>query len=324
MVRLAILGTGFISGTHAASARNLPDVRVEAVYSRTEASAGRFATEYDIPKTYTNYRELLADPEIDAVVIGLPTPWHRLFTEEAAAAGKHVLCEKPMALCVEDAKAMVSACDRAGVIFMVAHVLRFWPEYVAAKKLLDSGELGRVRALSAYRLNPVPQWSAGGWLLVPEQSGGVPVDLHIHDLDVATWYLGAPTHLTARGLCTATGLVSEVVSVLQYPDDRIAYAEAGFLLPEGDSLKMGFRIVCDGGVIEYSNHSNPTLRASQAGKPVPLSPLPQEDGYTAQLQYFADCVQHGRPPDRCPPSAALAALRLALDAWSQVKKSQPC
>jgi predicted dehydrogenase len=319
MINLAIIGTGFISHTHAASARDLPDVRLHAVYSRSEDRARQFAEQYDIPRTFTDYATLLAEGEIDAVIIGLPTPLHREFTEQATAAGKHILCEKPVALTLEDTDAMIAACDQADVILMIAHVLRFWPEYVSAKTLVDNGVFGPVRAVSAHRLNIVPQWSAGGWLLDPQQSGGVPVDLHIHDLDIICWFLGSPMRLTARGLQTQDGLVKEVISLLEFPDGRIAYAEAGFLLPEGDSLKMDFRIICEKGVIEYSNQSQPTLRAFQAGKPVSLPPLPQEDGYTAQLRYFAECVQSGKSPERMPPAAARLALQLALEAKSQVE-----
>lgn len=319
MLNLAVLGTGFISNVHASSAQNLADVRLAAVYSRNEERARQFAQQFGIPKTYTDYNALLSDAGVDAVIIGLPTPFHKSYTLLAASAGKHVLCEKPIALTLDDADSMIAACRQNAVVLMIAHVLRFWPEYVSAKALVDQGTFGPVRAVSAHRLQVVPQWSAGGWLLDPQQSGGVPVDLHIHDLDIICWFLGSPTRLTARGLQVPGGLVKEVISVLEYSDDRIAYAEAGFLLPKGDSLKMDFRIICETGVIEYSNQSQPTLRAFQSGKAVSLPPLPQEDGYTSQLRYFVECVRAGEPPDRIPAEAARLALELALEAKRQVE-----
>src|SRR5207248_5673184 len=129
----------------------------------------------------TDLDAAIADPEIDAVDICLPTPIHRATAERALGRGAHVLLEKPIALALEDADAIVEAAARSGRIFMVGLVLRFWPEYVELQRRVASGELGGPRAVNAHRLSPPADWNE--WMADRSQSGGTPVDLMIHDFD---------------------------------------------------------------------------------------------------------------------------------------------
>src|SRR5262249_39097345 len=154
-------------------------VRVKWLASRTrggqvaESVGAEFTTDLDA---------VLADPEVDAVDVCLPTPLHRSVAERALAAGKHVLLEKPIALTVEDADAIVAAAaavpDR---VFMVGMVLRFWPEYVELQRRMAARELGRPLAVQASRLSPPADWN--DWMADHAQSGGPAVDLMIHDFD---------------------------------------------------------------------------------------------------------------------------------------------
>src|SRR5581483_8683347 len=111
-------------------------------------------------------------------------------TEAALAAGKHVFLEKPIALTLEDADAIVAAAERSGRMLMVGLVLRFWPEYVELQRRVAAGELGRPLAVSALRLSPPADWN--DWMADRSQSGGTPVDLLIHDFDQMNWLLGTP------------------------------------------------------------------------------------------------------------------------------------
>jgi len=311
VVRLACIGTGFISAIHAENCRNLGTVELTAVYSRHHDSGARFAEKYSIPRVYTDYEELLSDKQIDAVLICLPTPMHREFSIRAAEVGKHILCEKPIALTVEDGEEMIESAEKNNVVLMIAHVLRFWPEYVMAKSKIDEAQTGRIRSVAAYRLSAPPEWSSGNWLLDASQSGGVPVDLMVHDIDFIEWLLGEPRSVKASGALARSNFVESVASVFEY-DHAIAYAEAGYILPRSESLRMGFRIVCENGVIEYSNRSHPTLAISREGEPVTYPFVPSLSPYGAQMSYFAECVRNARYPSQCPPRAALSSLAIAL------------
>lgn len=167
-------------------------VRVKTVCGRSPERAARVAESVGaVPGT--DLDSVLDDPEIDAVDICLPTPIHRDVAGRAFAAGKHVLLEKPLALTVEDAEAIVAAAERSGRIFMVGLVLRFWPEYVELGRLVERGELGRPKAVFTQRLSPPADWA--DWLRDRDQSGGTPVDLMIHDFDQINALLGTPSTL---------------------------------------------------------------------------------------------------------------------------------
>ena len=316
-IGLACIGTGYICEIHARSAAAVEGVCLKAVWSRSQDSGKRFSERHRISRVFTDHRQLLNDPEVDAVIIGLPTPLHHKTVLEASEAGKHILCEKPIAASVKEGEEMIRSAAAAGVLLMVGHVLRFWPEYMAAKQLADGGSLGRIVSLSACRLSSVPRWSAGSWLLDPGQSGGVPVDLQIHDIDFIRWLLGEPLDVAAKGTKNPKGLVSDVVSLFQF-QGALASAHASWALPEGEKFKTGFELIGDGGVLRYDNLSKPTLSLSQNGKAQPPPALRSIDPYVAQLEYFVECVRTSRSPLRCPPEDSLAALALSLRVKSLV------
>lgn len=310
-MRIACVGTGYINAIHAQSCRNAKDVELAAVYSRREESGRSFAQKFSIPRVYTDYEQLLRDKQIDAVVIGLPTPLHKEFTVRAARAGKHILCEKPIALSTGDCEEMIGEAKKSDVIFMIGHVLRFWPEYVATKSVIDNGVMGGIRSLATYRLSAIPEWSSGNWLVDGSQSGGVPVDLQIHDIDFIRWMLGQPISLKSIGTMINSNFINSVVSTFGY-EKAVAYSEAGYILPRNEKFKMGFRIMCEKGIIEYDNHSIPTLAMALDGKPFKYPSLSTIDPYTVQISYFIECVQKSQYPQQCPPIAALQALEIAL------------
>jgi predicted dehydrogenase len=316
-IGLACLGTGYVSEIHARCAAGVEGVQLKAVWSRTQESGRRFSERHRIPRVYTDYRQLLDDPEVNAVIIGLPTPMHHATALEAAKVGKHVLCEKPIAMTVGEGEEMIRSAAAAGVVLMIAHVLRFWPEYMAAKQLTEGGSLGKIVSLSAYRLSSVPRWSAGSWLLDPGQSGGVPVDLHIHDIDFIRWLLGEPLDVAAKGSKDPNGLVSDIVSLFQFRG-ALASARASYTLPEGEKFRAGFKLIGDRGVLEYDNLSKPTLSLSQNGRAQPPPALRSVEPYAAQLEYFAECVRTNGSPSRCPPDESLKALALSLRVKSLV------
>src|SRR3954454_9972451 len=185
-----------MAAAHGANYRGLGDrVRVKTVASRRSEKAESVAASLGAELT-EDLEAALRDPEVDAVDICLPTPLHREYTEAAFAAGKHVFLEKPIALTLEDADAICAAADRSGRLFMVGLVLRFWPEYVELQRRLAAGELGRPLSFSGLRLSPAADWN--DWMRDPAKSGGVPVDLLIHDFDQMNWLLGAPRRVFAR------------------------------------------------------------------------------------------------------------------------------
>jgi myo-inositol 2-dehydrogenase / D-chiro-inositol 1-dehydrogenase len=141
-VRVGLIGSQFISSIHAESLRRCSAAKLAAVASPTASHAESLAAKFNIPRVFTDYRDLLAAPEIDMIVVGTPNDLHCPIVVEAAAAGKHVVCEKPLCLNLGEADRMIAACQRAGVKLMYAEELCFAPKYVRLMQLLDSGALG--------------------------------------------------------------------------------------------------------------------------------------------------------------------------------------
>lgn len=321
MIKLAYLGTGYINSVHVAAADKLVEAQSFAVYSRNRDRGTAFANHHNLRYSYTDYDELLSNSDIDAVIIGLPTPLHMDFTIKAMQAGKHVLCEKPIASSVEEAQHMIGTAEQTDVVLMIAHVLRFWPEYVAAKSIVNDSTLGKVRMLSATRLNSTPAWSSGNWLLDPRQSGGVPVDLHIHDLDFFRWLMGDPLSVQAVGTQNDLGLIDSIITLLNYKD-AVAQATAGFILTQNDKFRMSFKVFCEQGMIEYDNLTTPTIIVRKEGKIRSSPKFPQQDAYVAQLRYFIHCIKTEKAPLIAPPQEALKSLELALQVKTLVEQGK--
>nr|MBP8294148.1 Gfo/Idh/MocA family oxidoreductase [Caldilineaceae bacterium] len=160
MINVAVLGAGFMGETHARAFARIPDVRVIGVSSRSADKSAALAQAVGA-EPFTDAMALLHDPRVDAVSITLPTHVHANYTIAALRAGKHVLVEKPLALTLAECDAMIAAAAEANRVLMVAHVLRFWPEYMAIADLLQRSELGKPLTATAIRLCTPPTW--GEW-----------------------------------------------------------------------------------------------------------------------------------------------------------------
>src|SRR5437016_3960090 len=157
-MNVGVLGSGFMGGTHARAFAKLPDVHVVAVSSRTTEKAQKLAQEVGARPT-TDDMAIINDPSIEAISNTLPTHLHPQYTIAALQAGKHVLLEKPFGLTVADCDAIMAAHRKTSAILMLAHVLRFFPDYVALVGFVNSGALGKPLSAVASRLSVPPGWA---------------------------------------------------------------------------------------------------------------------------------------------------------------------
>jgi len=189
-VRIGLMGSGFVADIHAAAFKMVPDAEVVAVASATPGKAKAFAAERGIPRALEDYRELLAVDEVDVITLGIPNDLHCQVTCDAAAAGKHVICEKPLCRNLAEADRMIAACADAGVLLMYAEELCFAPKYVRAKQLVDEGGLGDVFLVkqSEEHFGPHMPW----FWDVERSGGGVLLDMGCHSIEYARWVFGKP------------------------------------------------------------------------------------------------------------------------------------
>ena len=228
-IRVGIVGAGNMANAHAEAFRFVPDAEVVAAASLDGEQGRAFARRYGVPNVFVDYRELLRLPELDAVTIACPNDLHARTTIDAADAGKHVICEKPMALNLEECDAMIEACLKAGVLLLYAEQCLFAPKYVHAKTMADEGALGRVYYVrhSCCHGGPHSHW----FWDVERSGGGALMDVGCHSIALARWVFdNAPIESGSADLGTfvhgdRTDGEDHSVCVLRFPGDRIALVE---------------------------------------------------------------------------------------------------
>ena len=222
MVHVAIIGAGFMGKTHLTAYKAMNNAKVTAVCDLNETQ-GRALAEEAGCAWYADGDEMLRTARVDAVDICLPTFLHEQYALLAAKYKKHILCEKPVTLSLESLDRMLRAAEEAGVQFAVGQAVRFWPEYVKAKELYDSGALGTVKYARASRLSVHPAWSE--WYRKPENSGGGLFDLHLHDIDYLCYIFGRVKQVYAVGRKNDVGCWNHVASSLTFENGVQATAE---------------------------------------------------------------------------------------------------
>lgn len=327
--RIAVLGAGFMGGTHARAYHERDDVEIAAIYARGRNRAEDLARE--LGSTFTDDLDrVLRDESIEAVDICLPTPAHRVTAEAALAAGKHVLLEKPLAMNVEDADALVAASDATDRVFMVAHVLRFWPEYVALKGVIDSGEIGKPISVNAVRRQPFPEWSA--LFKAADQTGGAIFDMLIHDYDAINWLLGGPQSVVANGIRNPRSGGLDQAQVLIGYDGGTGVADGGMIQPESYPFTSRLEVLCARGAIEY--HFQAGGRSFEVGESTnrltvyrkdgdpELLHVDQTDGYANEVGYFIESIRTRTVAERATPRDARIALQVGLAAKASAETGE--
>jgi predicted dehydrogenase len=262
---------------------------------------------------------------VDVVDVCTPTHLHHPIVLQAAAAGKHVICEKPLARHVSEAQEMVRACREAGVQLLVAHVVRFFPEYALAQAQVAGGAIGRPGVLRLMRGSYRPKKPVGNWFLDEAKSGGILMDLMIHDFDYARWIAGEVESVFARRV-TATHPDAPVdygLAILRHRSGALTHVAGAWAYPP-PTFRTGLEIAGDRGLIQFDSDmtapiTNLLRRDGGADAPdVALPPSPtSESPYTTQIKEFYNALQ-GDGPSRVTAEDGLAAVQIAIAAMESV------
>lgn len=300
-MRIAIIGTGWMAQEHASSWAHTP-AQVVGFVSRDPARAPEAVRAWGAP-VVTRLADLAA---VDVVDICTPTPWHLESTLEAAASGKHVVCEKPLARTLEDAQTMVATCRAANVQLLAAHVLRYFGDYAAAHADVAAGKIGQPRLLRLARLGSMP--TASTWFADDAQSGGVMLDLMIHDFDFARWVAGEVTSVQAlrADVPGPAGRAQHASVMLTHRSGATSFVEGSWANPKG-YWRTAFALVGADGVLEYDS--------GRAGRP-------GGNPYVQQAQEFYAALAKGAPV-RVTAEDAVAALCISLAAIESARTGAP-
>jgi len=302
MLRVGITGLGFIGRTHYKYWMALKGADVVAVCDANpnieedvKKAVGNIgdaeqAIDFASVKLYADFEKMLSETELDAVSIALPTYLHADYSVKALAAGVNVLCEKPMALNVEDCERMIAEAKRSGKLLQIGHCVRFWPEYAKAKQMVDSGKYGKVIAAMLQRLGAPPTWSIDNWFLDEKRSGGVALDLHIHDTDYVQYLFGMPRAVCSFGAKGPGGRLAHIVTQYLYDDDKVVTAEGGWAMTPAFGFEMSFNIVMEKATVVYDLTREPALRVCPADSKAFTPEVEKEDGWFLQIAHFAKAV----------------------------------
>ena len=321
MKRVGIVGAGLMAGWHAERWKQLP-VELMGFYTPTGERARTAAATYG-GRAFGSLDEMFQ--QVDIVDVCTPTPAHAAPVIAAAAAGKDIVCEKPLARTLRDGQAMIDACSAAGVRLFIAQVVRFFPEFVRAREVLQSGALGRAGVVRSIRGGDFPRPET--WYGNFDASGGVILDLAIHDIDYLQWCCGPISRVFARGL-TFAGIpaTDHALLTLRFAGGVIGHIEGSWAYPAANFRTM-LEIAGDGGVLQVDNRATAPMTvvlkqesgATQGAVTIPGGVIAAEDDpYYRELKHFLDCLESGAP-FRVAPEDALAALRVALAAIESVR-----
>jgi myo-inositol 2-dehydrogenase/D-chiro-inositol 1-dehydrogenase len=312
-VGVGILGSQFVAEIHADSYRRyVLDAEVLAVASPTPGHAEQFARRHGIPHAFTDYRRLLELPEVDLVDLCLPNNVHCQATIDAANAGKHVICEKPLCMNLAEADRMINTCRERGVKLMYAEELCFTPKYVRAKQLVDEGALGKVYLVKQSEKHDGPHTD---WFWdVDRSGGGVTFDMGCHAIEFFRYILGKP-RITSVFAQMSTFVHSNrtrgddnAILLLEFEGGALGLAEESWTKPGGMDDRaeiygehgVTYADLLHGNALETFSKTGYGYAVEKAGDTKGWSFTIYEEawnyGFPQELQHFVACVKENQPP----------------------------
>lgn len=302
MLKIALVGVGGISGAHIPAWEERRDAELVVLCDIRAEQMEKYKNKH----CYTDFDEMLKNEEIDILDICLPTYLHAEFAIKAMNMGINVICEKPVSLNAADVARVYSTAKSNNVKFMVAQVLRFWPEYSIIKEIYDTGKYGRLLSGHMGRLGVRPKWSWDGWMMDENRSGLVPFDLHIHDLDFIVYAFGKPKEF--KDYRARSENQDYINSIYEYDGFFITTEAAWYDAPY--PFAANFRFQFEKALAVFENHEMTIYEkdgkifkpVSQSGEDTGDIGLPKSNAYSNEINYFADCVLSGAEPDRVKPA----------------------
>ena len=307
-IRWGILGPGNIAKQFARGLAVLPDAELVAVGSRSAEHAEAFGDEFDVPRRHASYADLAGDPDVDAIYVATPHPFHKETTLLCLDAGKAVLCEKPMAVNAGQVREMIDGARRNKRFLMEAHWTRFLPTLVKAREWLAEGAVGEVRAVMAdfgFRSG----WNPDGRLLNPHLAGGGLLDVGCYTVSLATMVYGrAPERIVSAAHIGETGVDEQAAMILSYPGGRLAQLACAVRT----GMPQEARILGTEGMIHlHAPWWRGTMATLHVGQEKTDYPLPfTGTGYNYEAAEVMRCLREGKlESDVMPLDESLSIMK---------------
>jgi myo-inositol 2-dehydrogenase/D-chiro-inositol 1-dehydrogenase len=336
-IGVGLVGSGFVTSIHLEAFRSVADAEIRGVASATEANVRKFAERHGIAKWFTDYRKLFAQPDIQLVVIGVPNDLHCEAVCAAAAAGKHVVLEKPMARNLAECDKMIATCKAAGVKLMYAEELCFAPKYVRVKQLVDEGALGTPYLIKQMEKHDGPH---SPWFWDVERSGGgVTLDMGCHAFEFFRWMLAGKDCRNRPNAVAVTAQMGtymhgdktrgddDAIIIVEFDNGcrgmaEMSWAKLGGMDDRAEVYGSGgvaFADVLRGNSIQTYSKTGYGYAVEKSGSTVGWSFTMFEElwnyGFPQEMTHFVDCVKNDREPI-VGGAEGRAALEIVMAAYA--------
>lgn len=322
-MNIGIVGAGYMGRMHMACYRAMEDlgVHVTAVADANPDSANRLAVQVNA-EVFASGLELMDRANVDAVDICLPLHMHTENMVYAMEKGLSVFCEKPVALQDEELALLLETQKRTNAKVMIGHVVRFTPEYAYLKEAVQDNRFGKPVSGVFQRLSAHPGWTSGNWIHNPALSGGVAIDMHIHDVDFVRYLLGEPDRIQSAAYRDKEGLIQQIISLYSYGTDIAVSLEAAWDYPAEFPFDANYRVKFEEATVLYKNNVLTVYPNSGAPFQPELAKFSGEHaavqgnisdlgGYYNELRYFAEGLLKRNDLSAATLEDAVAAIKLA-------------
>ena len=334
-VGIGLVGLGFMGLTHLRAAQDVRGGKVVAIatsdpnkargdFSSVGGNFGDAGGREDMTgiAVHPTLEALLKDDRVDLVDLCLPSYLHAPAAIRCLQAGKAVLVEKPIALDPKDARKMLLAAKKARKPLMVAQVLRFMPEFSLLSDAVKSKRWGKLLSLHMKRIIAMPEWGDSSWFADPAKSGGMVIDLHIHDTDFIVHLFGKPNAVSSNGLVDKRGVNFIRTTYHGKAKGPLLSAEAGWLNAPGLPFEHGYDVFFEEATLKFNSSwgSSPHLltKDGKARKPR----LPGKDGFVGELQEAVHSIQSGKASKELGGGSARNSLLLCLKEIESAKQGE--
>ena len=326
-VNIAVIGTGRMGSVHVRNlARSIPGANLAALCDIRLEVAQERAAEFGVPRVVRNYHELLADPEIEAVLIATTTDTHAMIVKDAAAAGKHIFCEKPLALDLNDIDSALEAVELGGVKLQVGYNRRFDKSFQRVHEIVASGEIGRPCILHITNRDPEPPS-----VEYARSSGGMFLDMTIHDFDMARFQVGEIVEVYAIGntlvapeLAEAGDVDTNVVT-LKFENGAMGVIDNSRQAVYGYDQRL--EVFCSNGTAMAGNEAeNTVVKGAKEGyhsaRPPYFFMQRYAPCYVEEVRQFVQCVKEDLPTPTTGVDGR-KAVALGFAAWKSLRENRP-
>ncbi len=326
MLNFAIIGFGGLGKVHFRNLKEVMkveqdinlvaicDVEESAFTSQVQMNISTENAHLDVSKYkfYKDAEEMFDKEQLDFVITALPTYLHAPIAIKAMERGIHVFSEKPMAVNVEQAQAMLDAAKKNNVKLLIGQCIRYFPSYNAVKKLVDTEEYGKVRFANFVRWSMLPRWSWQNWFVDEKKSGGVVLDLHVHDLDYISYVFGKPKSVYTKSSHNSVDH-DTVVTLFNY-DGMVVTASSTWGMQLKYPFTAEFTVAFERATVELKRDKLMIYTETEAKEleaPHEEFGLPTDDGYVNEMIDFIECIKNDTESKINPPEASKLTVDIA-------------